>query len=275
MRTNINTQNITTLINTHLLRSTLDRALFKKGVLADNITISNQLNKTLIIIKGFTRTDRITKYRRIIRKKSYVKKKAKTNLINTLLSKLNKKDGSTNLVIKYRNINKRINTRKVRILYTSLKHFIPSLFKRGYNLFLDFTKLTSLFIYRRVNLRSYLRILGIIFKNITKRQHSKYMLFMKTLFSVIIKNSDERVKGLKMIINGKIMGKTRANSAKISHGTSSKSSVIANTVVESIHVFTIYGVFGLQLSVSTLKTEKSKRVLAKNRLKKRLAVKKK
>lgn len=274
MQTNINTQNRSTLINTHLLRLTLDRALFKKGILADNITISNQLNKTLIIIKGFTRTDRLTKYRRIIRKKNYVKRKAKTNLINTLLVNLNKKDANTNLIIKYQNVNKKINARKVKILYTSLKHFIPSLFKRGYNLYLDFIKLTSLFVYRRITLRSYLRILGIIFKNITKRQHSKYMLFIKTLFSIIIKNSDDRVKGLKMIINGKIMGKTRANSAKISHGISSKSSVSANTVVESIHVFTIYGVFGLQLSVSTLKVEKNKRTIIKNKLKKRLAKKK-
>lgn len=271
-----------TMLTNLVFRQKLEYALYKVGILSSAIDISTKNNTFILDIKGFTKTYQSTKLRtNLLNFDSAVKltgkqpitslttneetnKKKKTrivkskNLQNSLLRVLKNVTKNKNLLIVYTNLNKQVNKIYLKRVYFALRQFIPILFKRGITNFMDLVKLTILFAEKNISTRLFLKLLGVIFKNLTKRQHNKFLLFVLILFKQVLKISKNNIHGLKMILNGKIQGKTRANTKKITCGRPTKTTVRALTIIETIHVYTIYGVFGLQIWVCHNKKDETK-----------------
>lgn len=270
-----------------VFRQKLEYALYKVGILSSSINISAKNNTFILDIKGFTKTYQSTKLRtnlvnfdsavKLTGKQPFIapvsneettsvkksnKKIVKSkNLQNSLLRVLRNITKDKNLLIIYTNLNRKVNKVYLKRVYFALRQFIPILFKRGITNFMDLVKLTILFAEKNVSARLFLKLLGVIFKNLTKRQHNKFLLFVLILFKQILKISKKNIHGLKLILNGKIQGKTRSNTKKITCGRPTKTTVRALTIIETIHVYTIYGVFGLQFWVSHNKEDQNKPII--------------
>ena len=126
------------------------------------------------------------------------------------------------------------------------------LFSRRFSFFLDFIKILSLFSNSQISAEVFLFFLQKIFKNLTKKNHNQFLSFLKTCFILLIVNSKRKnsIKGLKLIINGKLKGKPRSSSTLLLVGNISSQTLDSKIDFSKTHVYTIYGVFGLKLWVS-------------------------
>lgn len=156
------------------------------------------------------------------------------------------------LVIKWTLVNKFEISDDKYFYFEKFQKFKRTLFTRRLFLFYDFIKLTSLFIKKRVNVEMYCDILGIIFKNLSKRSHAKFFAFVKILLPILtaVKYEESKILGVKLNINGKLKGKLRANTFKYSYGKISGQTIASRGDLSKVHIFTLYGTFGLTLSVN-------------------------
>lgn len=78
------------------------------------------------------------------------------------------------------------------------------------------------------------------------------MSFLKTCFILLTVNSKRKnsIKGLKLVISGKLKGKPRSSSTLLLVGNISSQTLDSKIDFSKTHVYTIYGVFGLKLWVS-------------------------
>lgn len=157
------------------------------------------------------------------------------------------------IAMKLNVINKKTNKRLVRFFYNRMKRFSGALFARRFNFFVDFLKASSLFTEDYLSIQAYLHFLGQVFKALQKKTHSRFLLFVRTIFETIILDSKIKriskranVKGLKFVINGKLKGKTRSSSACHQFGHVPNSTLSKNITFSKLHVYTLYGVFGLR-----------------------------
>ena len=82
-----------------------------------------------------------------------------------------------------------------------------------------------------------------------------FIAFLKNLAKILVTdlsrvpflNKTNRIKGVKFLINGKLKGKTRANSILIVKGLVPAQTISANIDFSKTHVFTVYGVFGFKI----------------------------
>jgi hypothetical protein len=123
-------------------------------------------------------------------------------------------------------------------------------------LFLDFLKLTSSYILKKIDINSYSIVLGKIFRLLPKRHHGRYFSFIKHVFFVLIvqlKRVDEKYNqllGIKFLINGRLKGKLMASSVLIQKGRIPTQSLEKKIQYASIPIFTSsLGVFGLKIWV--------------------------
>jgi len=98
-----------------------------------------------------------------------------------------------------------------------------------------------------------------MFRVLRKKKHSSFISFIKRFFSVLIFSIPEQtkifkynhnpIKGIKFLINGKIKGKARSSTTCVTLGQVPIQTLDSNIDFSKVHVFTIYGVFGLKLWV--------------------------
>lgn len=100
---------------------------------------------------------------------------------------------------------------------------------------------------KKVNVDTFLYMLGSILSLLPKRRHSTYFTFLKQLFTRIIHDDTSKVKGIKFLVKGKIKGKPRSNTEKIIKGNISNQTISNNVTYHKLHVYTIYGAFGLKM----------------------------
>ena len=86
-----------------------------------------------------------------------------------------------------------------------------------------------------------------IFSRLHKRKHSRFLIFIKTLFNFYV--SKNFYKGFKLIINGKFGGKTMSSINSLMEGNISIQSLKKNIEYSKIHTYTPYGVYGIKLWV--------------------------
>lgn len=68
--------------------------------------------------------------------------------------------------------------------------------------------------------------------------------------NLIILKNNTNIGGIKITINGKLQGKTRAKTVKIQTGAVSINSIKNKPIQSKIHIYTIYGTYGLQILAS-------------------------
>ena len=160
---------------------------------------------------------------------------------------------NSNLIVCNMNIlNCKIKNYLLKIVIKKFKKFKITLFSRRFNFFIDFLKLTTLILKQNISLNSYVIFISQIFKNITKRYHSRFINFLKYLFNILLSNFDNKIKfnsirGLKCIIKGRLRGKDRASSSIIKVGNIPTQSLGKKIFYHKTHIYTLYGVYGLKM----------------------------
>lgn len=238
----------------------LNTLLFTKDVILTNKTLNFVNNQCFYNLELFYRTKKIVAYKN--KKKNLIKKNS--NLKTTFLTQngilqlfLNQfKNVQSNLfVFNFSVLNNFIDKIIVLQIFRAFRAFFYVLFNRRFNLFVDFLKLTFLLYIDKIQVSTYLLILGQIFKVLPKKVHNRFLVFLELVFKFLItkKLFSKRnvffstIKGIKFILNGKIRGKMRASSKCISVGTIPIQSLDKNIEFSKAHVYTLYGAFGFQI----------------------------
>ena len=220
--------------------------LKKKNILITFKTLNFVNNQIFFNLNCFFKTSKYVFYRRCRKKKSL--SRIHTNFFKLFFNQLNfLKNNLISFNIK--NVNTTLNKKLLVFFFKSLKSFLGSLFERRYNLFVDFLKIVSLLVEKKINSETFLSVLGEIFHVLPKTKHSNFFLLLKTVFFLLTsnKNINSSVKGIKLLINGKLKGKMRASSILIFKGSVPNQTLSKNIEFSKLHTYTRYGAFGFQL----------------------------
>ncbi len=241
------------IINGYLTKEFLKAGLFDKDIIVSKININQSNNVKYLNLEIFSRTTKALKYRRLMRGTKENAKVVNHNELKSLTTLFedrynNNNLNINNLSINITNLNALIKSSNLEEFFEIFRKFSTTLFSRGYNLFLDFLKITTLLSDKYTNSDTYILILGQIFKNLNKKKHSTYIQFIKTICDTLI--DKKIIKGIKFSISGRILGKTRASCVKIERGSISLNTINSNNQFSKLHVYTIYGAYGLKLWIS-------------------------
>lgn len=174
--------------------------------------------------------------------------KSKKQVISNLFTKMVKHNV---LVLNISLLNIHLKKDLLTEFYFTFNKFKNILFARRFNLFIDFLKLTSLLIMKKVNANTFLTILGTIFKILPKKLHAKFFSFLKELLKFIVEGqTDSNIEGLKFLISGKLKGKLRASSLKFAFGKVANQTMSSEIDFSKVHVHTLYGCFGLKIWIN-------------------------
>jgi len=238
-----------------------EKLLSRKGILVLDKTLNLENNKIFFTLTTFFRSQKTINYRR----KRLIKKKPNNFSLNLetpflhLFSRQFKLFSNSFLAVNFKSINKFLNKKLASHFYENIKRFNGILFSRRFNLFIDFIKFSSFFVQSKINSSLYLFMLGQIFRVLPKRKHTRFIFFLKNLFKFIVEKAPNfldkqnikttKIKGIKFVINGKLQGKTRADSTSIQIGSVPIQSIGKNVDFSRLHVYTLYGAFGFQMWV--------------------------
>lgn len=232
--------------------SVLKRSLTKKGVIVTFCDVNFITNTCYIKLKVYYKTVKLVHYKNKINLLNNKKTEVVSSKLLCSLNKIFNRSKNNLSVITIENLNKSIQRIIVFNTYLVYKRYVNILFSRRFNLFMDFTKMTSLFIFKEIDPKAYLYLLAQIFRLLSKKKHSRFLFFLKNLFSTIIKTKQSSILGVKFIVNGKLQGKTRAGTSKILVGSVPIQSIDKNIVFGKTHVYTLYGAFGFKMWVNYL-----------------------
>ncbi len=244
-------QNKFLLTNSLLIKQEFANALFRKDVLVSTLNFSQTNNNLILAFSGFTRTSKLLKYRKLLTKNTSITKIKKHTTLNKLFTGSFKNSiAKNNVIIQYNSLNQIIDKKLLTKNFKIFKKFTGVLFARGFNLFLDFLKVVTLIEQKKISPKVLLVLLGQIFRNSTKKKHTRFVFFIKTIFDTLLNSEAATISGLKFIINGKMMGKTRASTVKIEKGALSLTTINADCIENKLHVYTLYGAFGFKIWIN-------------------------
>lgn len=229
----------------------LKKLFDKKKIFLINSSLNLLGSQFVLNLNLFFRTVKINKFKKKI-KKSKKNKLNNTLLRKSIIAKIYSKTliyFKTNLIIlAVLNLNKYYNKIIFLKLFFKFKRFHTRIFPRRFNFFIDFLKLSVLFVNSKINLHFYTQIIGEIFKILPKRRHNFFFLFVEQYFKILlteIKNLS--FKGIKLMLSGRIQAKPRAKFKFFQLGKVPLQTFSVNTDFAKTHVYTVYGVFGLKI----------------------------
>lgn len=131
------------------------------------------------------------------------------------------------------------------------------LFPRRFTFYIDMIKLSALFFLNKISIDFFLKMIGEIFKILQKRQHTKFFVFLKDLFKLLIRLPRllfpkkqgyplNLIQGMKFRANGRLRGKPRSNSCILVLGRHPLQTFKSLISFSKTHVYTRYGVFGFR-----------------------------
>ena len=226
---------------------------FDTNLVSINFSLYYQTFKIALLKKKLIRTGTIEQEGNF-NHPIFIKNRCLSNLFTSYKQALGYNYFNFNFV----NLNNLVNKRKLVHLYKALKMFSFNIFTRRYNLFIDFLKITILFLDNHISLSGYIKIWVLIFKNLHKRLHGKFFLFVRKTIEVMLKikkskkNKIQEIQesffsGAKFILSGRIRGKPRSSSTLICLGRVPTQSIKKKVEFASSHVYTLYGVYGIKM----------------------------
>jgi hypothetical protein len=253
----INTVNSELFVKSLVFLNFFEKFCNIKNILISFKTISLVSNKIYFYFEVFFRTNKLMFYKKkqvtkvLSQKKTFYNRKI-TSFLASFFDKSKHNLVCLNLNVLNLNLVKDNYLKVLKQVYAFNKRFLFVLFDRRLNLFIDFLKIVVLFVFNKISINVFLFTLCQIFKNISKAKHTKFLLFVRELFFFLINfnlNGVKPILGLKLVINGKIKGKTRASSTCIKKGSVPIQSISKKIEYSKLHVFTRYGAFGFQIWV--------------------------
>lgn len=238
-------------ISQDIVTNSLRHAFQRKNILIcdilRNITpCSNEIQITI-----FVKTNMLIRYKKLssnhIKEISNWSKNIKLRQLKMLMGQQDKNFHIINTKIKIIPINYNIDAGITKIILSKMSPFKKSLFSRRYTMFIDFVKILSLICLKRIKIKTLSLLLAQVFKNLQKKNHNKFLSFIKKMFIFLINQNFSEIAGIKLILKGKISGKPRASTRKILVGSVKSKSINSEIYNDYIHVYTIYGTFGLKI----------------------------
>lgn len=236
----------------------------KKLILRKQISLSSYAlnfigNILFINLKIFFKTAKIFFYKKFYFTR--VNKIKNKNLHNLFAKKIfqNLNFLKTNkLVFSVKILNKELKLKKAKNLlnffYLKCKPFLNLLFQRRFTFFFDFIKQIVLLLQGLMSSGNFLEILSQLFKYLHKKVHTRFFVFFNLISNLIINinrykdfKCKSEIKGLKLLIKGKLQGKMRANLKYLQEGKMPTQSFNKNVDIAKQSVCTLYGTYGLTL----------------------------
>ena len=220
--------------------------LFKlKRIEISKISVSNSHNKIQAHFHVYFCTQRLIRFKKIKSVYAYQKKIYISNLFKKILKLLK----VSILEIKITNVNKLIDKNLVRKIFPIYKKYVNNLFDKKFYMCIDITKITALFLINEIDNNTFLSNLAKVFSTIHKKNHLRFFKLISTVFNFLITShqSNSKILGLKLLVSGKLRGKTMASKQIINYGSMPIQTLNKNICFERIHVYTMYGVFGFKL----------------------------
>jgi hypothetical protein len=256
---NLQTNNSKFFLYGYFFILALKNLLLRKQILLSNYTLNFIGNILFINLKIFFKTVKIFYYKkfffgRLQRMSRFNLHRIFSKKLFTSLSFL-----KTNLfVFSIKVLNKELKLKKTKILlkfyFLKCKPFLNILFQRRFTFFFDFVKQIVLLLQGLINSTNFLQILSQLFKYLHKRIHSRFFVFFNLISALIVninryKNIafKSQIRGLKLLIKGKLQGKMRANLKYLQEGKMPTQSFKTNIDIAKQKVCTLYGVYGLTL----------------------------
>ena len=245
----------------YILINNIVRIFFLKGVWTLKSFFSFDTNLVFMNFFLYYQNSKISVYKRKLKLKKKISTiTIKNKNLSTVLKQCINKLGYNIFNINIKNLNSLVDKQKLPFLYKYLKSFSFNIFSRRFNLFIDFLKMTVLFFDNHIDLSSYIKVWSRIFKHLSKRIHSKFFLFVKTVIESLMKMntifskqknlkkiSQYNLCGVKFLLSGRIRGKSRASSNLIQIGSTPTQTLSKTIDFATDHVYTLYGVFGIKM----------------------------
>lgn len=227
-----------------------------------NIFISTKkiffYKKSTVLLLGNNKYAKYLNNKKSIKQHSlYLKNKKdsilKFNKLSLIVSYFYKK---LSFFLNIESLNKKLKKKYLMYFYFRTIKYKTLLFQRRFYLYFDTIKIMALFYQKLIHTSYFLFTLSTILKYLSKKLHTKFLLFVEILIYSLVYNAfrkDRRakdavgvLKGIKFKLNGKIKGKMRATSHLIKYGNIPNQSIDLNIEYSMIHTYTRYGVFGMQ-----------------------------
>ena len=260
IETNVSSITSSLLLNSLRFLTYLNYIFNKRGVsiMAETLNVVN--NQLVIRLELFYKSFKVSSYKSKIKHQSQERLTFKKYLKFVKLFSLFKKSSQTLVKVSTKTLNKNINSKLIILLFSRTKKFIGNIFSRRFNLYLDFLKLSNLYMLNFISTKQYLILIAQVFKFVPKKAHSKFIAFLKTLFQFFIIESKKYSKsvstissksilGIKFTINGKLQGKARATGSFLQEGSIPIQTLSANIEYFQVTTFTLLGTFGLKMWV--------------------------
>lgn len=239
---NLDIKNPREFLRTYKLLKILKQSLNKKGILLTHSTIKVMKANYFVKLKVFFGTHQLVRYKTFLQST-----KVKNKKINFIQHLIQHTLGCKTLITDIAILNHLLINKQTKMYFNEFKRFKNILFSRQFSLFIDFIKLTNLFTNEKISAELYLQTLGKIFRKLPKNKHTRYFFFLSSLFKLIVQNSQNSISGIKLEVSGKLKGKLRSSSEQISKGNISNPSISKSVYYSRIHIYTIYGSFGMKL----------------------------
>lgn len=234
--------------------NSLNQALKRKDMLLTNYSIKNNLLSNFFFLQVYIQNRKLINIRRLKtynQKIGIINKKKLNKLNNFFNNSLWSKIFKTNLtIVKLQFLNKFVDKNFRSILLFQSKRYLNKLFRRKFFLFKDFLNLSSLLLQHKISAEIFVSFLALLFSKMSKYQHSQFFILIKNLFESLTTWPSSKIKGMRLVINGRIRGQLRSSTMILEHGRVGNQTM--NNCVEYAKstAFTIYGTYGFKLWVS-------------------------
>ena len=257
---NLQNQNSKAFLLSLFFIFTLNKLASKKKILISNFLVNTVGGKLFLNLTLFYNTAKLLLYKKKIKflKQNNInffsKKNLHLNFINNLFKRF--KLLKINLFIfniKILNLDLKKDKKVLLFFFLKCKSFIHILFKRRYSLFFDFIKQVVLLLKNLISINAFIKIVSFLFRFLHKNLHSRFLFFWDLISSLIINNSyikkklNSNIKGLKLLLKGRIKGKMRASSHFIQKGSIPTQTIKKKVEFINCQSRTVYGVYGLTL----------------------------
>lgn len=143
-----------------------------------------------------------------------------------------------------------VESNTLMLFSTLFNRFRTLLFLRKTNLYFDGIKIISMFKQTFVPINLFIFFLSELFSTTVKKKHTVYFFFVKFIFQQIVSNSIGNIKGIKLIVSGKLLGKPRSSTHTVSVGSVPLQTIKNKLYFKKSSAYTLVGVFGFKLWIS-------------------------
>lgn len=229
---------------------------YKKGLLINDLTAKKD-NDTLYIDLSFIVSKSsniyIKKFRKLVKKKKFLKKRKKVNLLQNFLKTLSKIYNVKKIYFKAKRLDTKINIKLLNLLL--IKGQKLGLTKQLRNKYIKDLLITLTLLLQNSNTKAYLitYILAKHFTWIPKKQHKRFFIFLRDLFKVVYnldRQKNNHLLGIKLLVSGKISGKTQASNFRSIVGSVFNQTISKNVDYASHTSFSKLGTFGWKIWIS-------------------------